>query len=276
MSGGENRYILIRFSLLFFFLTVQITGCGREETGSPGSWGDDETNTIVRAELNLETASVDICNGADSTARVNFAVEPVNGDLPENKLYLEGYSLEFTALTQGAPAIEDATVSQTAALPANGLEVLFVDAGRKAQFISDVTVGGFAVDFPSYDAEYTFFGKDSFNADFGVVTKATFRIGKYSCDLPLQIQPSSISLSGINGPEEDPSDDITFYISGGVGPYAVYSDNAAVLSVPELAPGAASFTVDPEGAAATVTLTVVDSKGASATALVTVIPYSPP
>lgn len=276
MNRGENRHKLIRFSLFFFLLVMQLSGCGMEETGSPGSWGAEDTNTIVRAELSLETPSVDICNGADSGAKANLTLETVNTDLPENRLYLEGYSIKFTALASGAPEIEDGTVHQTAALPASDLPVLFVDAGRKAKYVADITTGGkrAAEDFPSYVAEYAFYGKDGFGADFGAVATATFRIGKYSgCEMPLQVQPASISLSAIADPEDDPSDDITFHISGGAGPYAVYSDNTAVIPHPgALGAGVASFTVDPQAVAATVTLTVVDSKGAAVTALVTVTP----
>jgi hypothetical protein len=91
----------------------------------------------------------------------------------------------------------------------------------------------------------------------------------------LSISPEAISLTGLSNTGGDASDNITFHISGGTGPYTVYSDNGNVIEAPgELGPGVSSFTVDPDsvGSDTTVVLTVLDSVSNTATASVTVTP----
>jgi hypothetical protein len=89
----------------------------------------------------------------------------------------------------------------------------------------------------------------------------------------LSVSPGAVSLTGAANPDADPSDDITFHISGGTGPYTVYSDNTAVIPVPSVNPDG-TFKVDPDSvlSGTTVTLTVVDSTGGSFTVEVKVTP----
>ena len=85
--------------------------------------------------------------------------------------------------------------------------------------------------------------------------------------------PSSIALTGLANPDGNTSDDVTFYITGGSGPYSVFSDTNSVIDSPgALGISNTSFTVDPEsvGSDTLVTLTVQDSLGATAEAEVTV------
>jgi hypothetical protein len=93
----------------------------------------------------------------------------------------------------------------------------------------------------------------------------------------LTVSPAAIGLSAYANPDGDDTDDVTFTVMGGAAPYTVYSSDAGVVEAPGgLGEGAASFTVDPAGAAVEtdVTLTVLDAEGASATALLSVLPAS--
>jgi hypothetical protein len=153
--------------------------------------------------------------------------------------------------------------------------VFFIDSERKAQYLTDAET--LLIEEPlAYTAEYTFSGHDEYGTAFSTVATTTFSIGKYSiCDTPpaLSVSPTSISLTGIANPDGDASDDVTFYISGGIEPYTVYSDDISVIESPTVnADG--TFTIDPDAVTTerVVTLTVVDSDGASITAQVTVKP----
>jgi len=100
----------------------------------------------------------------------------------------------------------------------------------------------------------------------------------------LSLNPISIALTGFTNPDNDDSDNVTFYIQGGQPPYSMYSDDdAIILSQGQLAGN--SFTIDPEAVPAAqppsppatttpsiVTLTVEDSLGATVTAKVSVFP----
>jgi len=92
----------------------------------------------------------------------------------------------------------------------------------------------------------------------------------------LTVTPSSVSLTGIAGQTDgDPTDDITFYISGGTPDYSMFSNNNAVIaSQGALGAGITTFTIDPDevSSSTSVTLTVVDSVGATKTVTVTVTP----
>lgn len=266
-----------RFSpfILAAFVFALLSCGGPEPSGPPGSWGAEDTNVVVNVGLELDSASVDICNAAGTGAKASFATSPANQELPENTLYLEKYTVEFSPLTEGAPPIETSTIQRSAVLPFNGLPLIFMDAAKKAKYVSDITTGGYkpASEQPLYTVKYSFSGKDKWGVEFGVAAISTFDIGKFGgCDSPLLILPFSISLKGVANPDDDPSDDVTFHIAGGSAPYTVYSDNPALINAPgALALGVSTFSIEPDSPASetVVTLTAVDRKGATAIAKVT-------
>lgn len=92
----------------------------------------------------------------------------------------------------------------------------------------------------------------------------------------LTVTPSSISLTGLHNPDSNAADDIPFLITGGTGPFTVFSDNTNVIASPgPLGAGVSTFTVDPEAVSVStsVKLTVLDtSNGTTATSSVTVTP----
>jgi hypothetical protein len=90
----------------------------------------------------------------------------------------------------------------------------------------------------------------------------------------LTVLPQSVTLTGFADPDgDDPADDITFYITGGIAPYTMYSNNHAIIAS-QGGLGGNTFTVDPDAVATstTVTITVEDSDGNIATPSVTVTP----
>lgn len=89
------------------------------------------------------------------------------------------------------------------------------------------------------------------------------------------VSPASITLTGINEPPATSADNVTFTISGGTGPYSMFSDNNVIIaSQGALGAGVTTFTIDPTAviASTTVTLTVTDFLGVSKTASVIVKP----
>jgi hypothetical protein len=221
----------------------------------------------------LETDQVDLCDPLDNGAVAIINASVINENLPENTLYLEKYSFKFEPINSGAPPIVSGSLTHKRQLPVSGMKLIMVESGRKRKYLEDLGSGLYSAgDFQSYSVTYTFEGVDRYGSDFGVIASATFSIGKYSTCAP-SISPVSVSVTGFSNRDADATDDITFYISGGSGPYTVYSDDTVVIPAPgALAPGVSDFTIDPDAVSVetVVTLTVVDSAGAAVTAQVTV------
>lgn len=269
-----RQFIIISYVLL---LALLFHACGEERKAENGTWGSDRTNIRVYAEVVPETDKVDICNSVDNyvVALINTSV--INEDLPENVLYLEKYSFEFEPVDSDSPPIAPGAVNNKRQLPVNGMDLIMVDSERKKKFLEDLNSGTYSSnDSQAYSIIYTFGGVDEYGSGFGVIASTEFSIGKYSACTP-SVLPAEISLVGILNPEspEDASDDVKFYITGGIGPYTVYSDNTSKIPAPgKLGAGVSEFTVDPDSVSSSlvVKLTVVDSTGASAFASVTINP----
>lgn len=278
--GGE--FFRTKAAWIFAAIAVWagiIAGCGSSGSstqGPEGSWGGEQTNTTVSADLRTASYQVDVCNGSSATAIANIVTATINPKLPANTLYMEGYTIEYSTSASGAPPVSSKTYGHSQTLSAYDLTVNFVDTAAKQRWLIDTTTGGYAPadTYPLYTAKYTFFGHDKFGTSFGTVSSITFNMGRYTV-CKITMAPSSISLSGVNNPDATASDDVTFNLSGGVPPYTVYSNNASVIAAPgSLASGINSFTIDPNGVAAStaVTLTAVDAIGTTGTATVTVTP----
>ncbi|MEJ2192088.1 MAG: hypothetical protein P8Y39_07010 [Nitrospirota bacterium] len=251
--------------LLAAALGAGLAGCG------PAS----ETNTEVHASVRPEALVINVCTLTDVGAIANITARVIDEELPENTLALEGYTLEFRPAAEGAPPIAGGTFGETSVLPVSDLPVVFVDRGRKAAFDAALASGPFdpSSEFFDYTVVYTFFGKDRFGTAFS--TRAATPFGMVRC--PLSLSPREIKVTGIdNGTlgDDDLSDDITFYVAGGMGSYSVVSDNIGIIQSPgPLPPDTSSFTVDPDDVMTrtNVTLTVSDTgNGDSVEAVVTV------
>ena len=92
--------------------------------------------------------------------------------------------------------------------------------------------------------------------------------------LPLAVTPQTATVFGIANPDNDTSDDVTFFISGGIPDYFVTSNTPGVIAHPDVGAGITSFTVDPDAVTmeTPVILTVRDSVGTITTVTVTVKP----
>jgi hypothetical protein len=107
-------------------------------------------------------------------------------------------------------------------------------------------------------------------------TSATLSIISGGAASEITINPASVSVTGIAGQSDgNATDNVTFTITGGTGPYSMFSsNNAIVASQGSLGSGINTFTVDPDAVSTStgVTLTVVDSLGATKSATITVTP----
>jgi hypothetical protein len=270
----RKKSAIITYVLL---LALLLHACGEEKQAENGSWGSDRTNIRVYAEVVSETDKVDICNSVDNYAVAFINTSVINDNLPDNVLYLEKYSFEFEPVDVNSPPIAPGSLTSKRQLPANDMKLIMVDSDRKKKYLEDLGAGTYSTnDSQAYSVTYTFKGADEYGSDFGIVAGTEFSMGKYTA-CTLSVLPAEISIVGVSNPEtpEDTSDDVTFHISGGSGPYTVYSDNTALIPSPgELGARVSEFTIDPGSilTSTKVILTVVDSTGASATATVTVIP----
>lgn len=260
-------------------LALLLFACGDEQKAESGAWGSDRTNIRVYADVAPESYNVDICNSEDNYALAFINTSVINEDLPDNVLYLEKYSFEFQPVEASSPPIASGNLNNKKQLPVNGMNVIMVDSGRKKKYLADLNSGAYsAKDSQAYSVIYTFGGVDEYGSEFGVMASTEFSMGKYSaCELA--VSPSEISLVGvvnpISVPDASESDDVTFHIWGGIGPYTVYSDNTSKIPDPgKLGDGVSEFTVDPDSVSSSliVKLTVVDSIGASTIASVTINP----
>jgi hypothetical protein len=227
---------------------------------------------LVSAEVTLE--AVDLCGPSGSEASADIQTEAINENLPENTLYLEGYDVEFSPAASGAPPIEGVSALETRALPVSALKLLFLDPGRKAKYLEDVTTGGYSAGGALYTVEYTFHGKDLHGAEFGTVARSTFSIARYEGCEALAISPTSITATGLPdvAGQNDPSDDLVFSVRGGLPPYKVRSSNDAAVHHSDTIDEAGTFKVEPDAVVSEVTvdITVTDSAGRSATASLTI------
>ncbi len=264
--AGKYWILIIAFALS--------AGCGSDTSETDGDWGQDETNMSVSLSLTPDTKEVDVCNSMAYSVSADLINTVINPSLPENSLFLEEYAVYFKGITKGAPPLERFRENIGGTLPATGLGASFVDASMQRAFLNDIVSGAYAPDetYPQYRARYVFSGTDLYGSSWGVTGRFLFRMGRYTA-CQVTVLPASITLTGLANPDGDTSDDVTFYITGGAGPYSVFSDTTSVINSPDaLGINNTTFTVDPDsvGTDAVVTLTVQDSLGETAEASVTV------
>ncbi len=251
-----------------------LAGCGSDSTEPDGSWGQSETNMRVNLLLTPDTKEVDVCDPISYSVSADLINTVINPSLPENTLFLEEYAVYFSGMTNGAPPLASIGENMGGTLPATGLRASFVDQGMKGAFLNDIVSGAYTPDetYPQYRARYVFSGTDLYGSSWGVTGDIAFRMGRYTA-CQLTVLPASISLTGLANPDSDTSDDVTFYITGGTGPYSVFSDTTSVIDSPwAFGINNTSFTADPEnvGVDTLVTLTVLDSIGVATAAVVNV------
>lgn len=193
------------FCLLFF---LQSCGGG---AGNPGSEGLDKTWGIIIAniqpgadevfsQISARGRSVDIiqnpdCDGNPSTydaepftehtARVTVTLKSSNENNPTAEHIIEGYRIDYTTETPGAPPIQSFTSgSQTIVLKPDtetSFNVVLVDIPRKLKLYEDLLSGQYEPQYfySTYTAIYTFYGKDIYGNKFTSVVQTNFDVGNY-------------------------------------------------------------------------------------------------
>ncbi|MBE0427616.1 MAG: hypothetical protein IBX72_13350 [Nitrospirae bacterium] len=213
----KNNNSCFLVSVLFFALfSITLPACGGG-TGNPGSEGLDKTWGIITAEImpGVEVSdyknfaaqgrSVDVfqnhdCDGnpesndpelfTEHPARVNITLTPSNDNIPTAEHIIEGYRIDYTTETPGAPPIQSFTSgSQTIVLKPDtetSFYVVMVDISRKIKLAEDLTYGQYQpqYQYPTYTAIYTFYGKDIHGNSFQTVVQTNFDVGDYDyCSL---------------------------------------------------------------------------------------------
>jgi hypothetical protein len=256
--------------LILAALLVQ--GCGSEDPSPPGAWGAKATNTLVTVSLANTPALLNACSASGVDAHAAISTRTVNLGLPPNALTVTRYTLAFSSADPLAPALAGGAFGASVALPVADVALSFVNAAHLDAFRAQAGAGGPVSG--AYTVTYVLSGLDLYGSSFGVTSRADFMLALPG-PCPLLVAPAAVSVTGIMNNDVDPTDDVTFHISGGTAPYTVYTDNATVVAAPGvLTAGLTAFTVDPDRVFADtlVTLTVVDSLGASDAVLLLVRP----
>lgn len=265
------KSLLTVLTVFLCALALSCTGGGAGSSGGGGGGGGtSDTGTLVTASIVPGDINVDYCKDEGAGAEATLTADIINSSLPSNTLTTESYRLTFTPLTAGAPHITGGAFPDSRTLPADGFGVAFVDTTLKQSLRQELAATGAA---HLYRATYKFTGEDLYGTTWSASGNFTFNVGKYST-CPLALSPASATVTGINNPDGDPSDDVLFTITGGTQPYTVYSDSLLINAPGALGDGVASFIADAAQAdvPTDVTITVVDTDGASTTATVTVTP----
>lgn len=210
--GGKMRFVRI---ITAFLAAGFVLGCGGSRgPGGPGSWGTEDTNVIMSAEVrpydgfaaddyssNVDVVA-DLCPDgttmdgiADHSGRVKVTASRLVPEHPAGVQYIENYTIEFYKDQPGAPPIDTYYSGyETHALSIAGdeesatveFDAVLVDLERKLKYYDDATGGFYQItldDYPNYVAKYTFYGKDQYGKSFGFQTQTNFRIGHYLvCD----------------------------------------------------------------------------------------------
>lgn len=192
--------------LIFFLLLLS---CGGGGAGNPGTQGTDKTWSIITASIqpgaegtNMAASgrNVDIlqehdCDGNPQTndpepftehiAVVKVTVTASNKNEPIADHIIEGYRIDYTVETPGAPPIQSfLSGSQTVVLKPDTeteFQVVMVDIPRKLKLLDDLRSGRYApqYDYLTYTAIYTFYGKDTYGNPFQFVVQTNFDAGNY-------------------------------------------------------------------------------------------------
>ena len=244
--------------------TLLVQGCGSEDPSPPGAWGAKATNTLVTVSLANTPALLNACSASGVDAHAAISTRTVNLGLPSNALTVTRYTLAFSSADPLAPALAGGAFGTSVALPVADVALSFVNAAHLDSFRAQAGSGG--PTSGAYTVTYVLSGLDLYGSAFGVRSRADFTLALPG-PCPLSVAPAAVSVSGVGpNPELDPTDNVTFHISGGTAPYTVYTDNVTVVAAPGvLTAGLTAFTVDPGSVVADtpVTLTIVDSLGAS-------------
>jgi hypothetical protein len=224
------------------------------------------------------TVTVNAVPNADAT--VTFTVYDQDGTFDTGQLILD---VDPLGVLKVAPP------SRTLFNPAVADTTTFLVTGGSGNYAADsldpalATVVGFAGNIltvqvaavPSENAEVDFIIGDTVTLET-IPAKLFINVGSAS---PLLVQPEAITVTAWDNPEfiNIPFDDVTFYITGGTGPFQMFSSDDALIFSQTTPFAGPSFSIDPSGVDAassgeTVTLTVVDSLGEAVEVKVTLLP----
>lgn len=197
------KYFVVLIALI-------LTACGGGGAGNPGTTGTDKTWSIITASITPGTdstgtsakgRSVDIvqqadCDGNPETndpepftehpATIKVTVTGSNKNEPPADHIIEGYRIDYTVETYGAPPIQSfLSGSQTIVVKPDTeteFQVVMVDIPRKIKLLEDLSSGRYSpqYEFLTYTAIYTFYGKDVYGNPFQFVAQTNFDVGNYN------------------------------------------------------------------------------------------------
>jgi hypothetical protein len=233
--------------------------------------------TSIAGSPPVLTVTVDVLPLVDTT--VTFTIFDSDGSSVTAQLIIDIAPLATLAVIPAAQ-----TIDLTGVAPVVPVPVVFTIIGGSGGYtafsgnpglVSITSVAGntltVSVDaVPSTDTTVDITIFDSVGSS--VTASVVLDVGS---DTPLAVSPTTIAITAFDNPETvaNPADNVTFIITGGTGPYNMFSNNdALILSQPGL--GGNTFSIEPDGVAVstTVTLTVEDALGDTVTASVTLLP----
>jgi len=268
VAPGENSTITATATLstgdpLPDGITVLFSTCDAATCTDPCGFVDPFAQTVSGSATVTFTAP-DLPETCRVNARINSATGSVNINVTEEMQIIPA------SQTLADPAVAD-TAEYTILGGTPAYSAYSSNPGVVSVAVADSTLTATVDTVPVDDTTVTITVYDSLG------NSATAQLVlQISGAGELTVTPSSVSLTGIAGQTDgDPTDDITFYISGGTPDYSMFSNNNAVIaSQGALGAGITTFTIDPDevSSSTSVTLTVVDSVGATKTVTVTVTP----
>lgn len=199
-----------RVLITLVVVCLLLSACGGG-AGNPGTTGTDKTWSVIVASITpgsggngtaaAEGRNVDIvqnpdCDGDPQTkdpepftehpAVVKVTVTGSNKNETPSDHIIEGYRIDYTVETYGAPPIQSfQSGSQTVVLKPDTeteFQVVLVDIPRKLKLYDDITSGRYSpqYEYLTYTAIYTFYGKDIYGNPFQFVVQTNFDVGNYN------------------------------------------------------------------------------------------------
>ncbi|MFI5296226.1 MAG: hypothetical protein ACHQ0Y_14530 [Thermodesulfovibrionales bacterium] len=205
----------LRLSILFVLL---LSSCGGGSAGNPGtqigggSWGvitasiapgvdsssssSSSTTTLAARGRDVDIFQTANCSTSPTTpvpepftdhdSIVTLTLSAANPKEPVQNYIVEGYRIDYTTETPGAPPIASFTSgSQSMILEQDKSltqQVVMVDISRKLKLAQDLTSGQYqpAATYPTYTAIYTFYGHDIYGNAFQTVVQTNFEVGDFN------------------------------------------------------------------------------------------------
>ncbi|MCX8030333.1 MAG: hypothetical protein N3A59_01975 [Thermodesulfovibrionales bacterium] len=199
-SGTDDIGVIIEAQIRPYFLTAE-WAISTSETTSTISFTGNFTSSVdvTQGDCDPDPTIIELEPFAEHSAVLVVNTKLLNPSSPfkPGTLYITEYRIDYFRSTDslGAPPIESdkrfvfipIEVPSGAGNRYNASSVVFFDLIRKFKYVEMLNSGMYTSKpglLNNYTAEYTFFGKDSFDKSFSFKIRHDFTIGSFNnCDL---------------------------------------------------------------------------------------------